>query len=139
MEISVFNNYPNEIEFNYDKIINDISKYFDIDKHASVILVDNSEIHEINKQYRAKDYPTDVISFEEAEDDYLGEIFISIDKTYEQAKTYGHSVEREFAFLLVHGLLHLQGYDHETKEEEKIMFDKQNEILDILNYRRENK
>lgn len=139
MEINVFNNYQKEISFDYEKIINDLANYFKIEKSASVILVDNEEIHKINKEYRDKDYATDVISFEEDDEDYIGEIFISIDKVYEQAKSYDHSERREFAFLLVHGLLHLQGYDHMNEADEKIMFGKQDEILDELNYRRENK
>ena len=137
MEINVFNNYQKDINFDFEKIIEDLANYFKIEKTASVILVDNEEITKINKEYRDKDYPTDVISFEEEDDDYIGEIFISIDKVYEQAKTYEHSEKREFAFLLVHGLLHLQGYDHMNEEDEKIMFSKQDEILEELNYRRE--
>lgn len=103
----------------------------------SVILVDNKEIHEINKTYRFKDYPTDVISFA-LEDDktmispvrVLGDIFISLDKAREQASSYGHSFKRELSFLMIHGLLHLLGYDHETKEEEEIMFNLQRKELE---------
>lgn len=138
MEINVFNQYPNEIVFDFSKIIIEFSNYFKIDKSVSVILVDEESIKDINKEYRGIDRATDVISFEEDEEDYLGDIFICIDKVYEQALSYGHSNEREFAFLLVHGLLHLQGYDHNDPVEEKAMFDKQDEILNELNYRREN-
>lgn len=103
----------------------------------SIIIVDNKRIHEINKEYRGIDRPTDVISFalEDSEgvelENYriLGDIYISIDKVKEQAKEYGHSEKRELAFLTVHGFLHLLGYDHMEKEEEKIMFGKQEEIL----------
>ncbi len=103
----------------------------------SIILVDNKEIHEINKTYRNKDYPTDVISFA-LEDDktmispvrVLGDIFISLDKAHEQAEAYGHSFKRELSFLMIHGLLHLLGYDHETKEEEEIMFSLQRKELE---------
>ena len=98
--------------------------------------MDNEYIHKINKEYRGVDRPTDVISFAlEDEPDIkldhriLGDIYISIDKVKEQAKEYGHSEKRELAFLAVHGLLHLLGYDHMKKEEEKIMFDKQEMIL----------
>ena len=94
-------------------------------------------MQEINKEYRGIDRPTDVISFalEDSEgvelENYriLGDIYISIDKVKEQAKEYGHSEKRELAFLTVHGFLHLLGYDHMEKEEEKIMFGKQEEIL----------
>jgi probable rRNA maturation factor len=103
----------------------------------SVIIVDNKRIHEINKEYRGIDRPTDVISFalednEEIKfDNYrvLGDIYISIDKVREQAKEYGHSEKRELAFLTVHGFLHLLGYDHMEKEDEKVMFARQEEIL----------
>ena len=93
---------------------------------------------EINKQYRGVDRPTDVISFAledfkdiTYENNYrvLGDIYISIDKVKEQAKEYGHSEKRELAFLAVHGLLHLLGYDHMKEDEEKIMFEKQEKIL----------
>ena len=109
----------------------------DTELEFSVIIVDNKRIHEINKEYREIDRPTDVISFalednEEIEFDHyrvLGDIYISIDKVREQAKEYGHSEKRELAFLTIHGFLHLLGYDHMEPEEEKIMFAKQEEIL----------
>ena len=105
----------------------------------NVIIINNEEIHKINKEYRGIDKPTEVISFAledykdiKYENDYrvLGDIYISIDKVKEQAKEYGHSEKRELAFLAVHGLLHLLGYDHMEKEDEKVMFSKQELILD---------
>ena len=104
----------------------------------NIILVDNNKIKEINKLYRDKDSVTDVISFalEDNKDfifnDYrvLGDIYISLDKTKEQAEEYGHSFKREINFLAIHGLLHLLGHDHMNKEDEEIMFRKQEEILD---------
>lgn len=109
----------------------------------SVTFVDNNRIQDINREYRGKDKPTDVISFaleELGEGEIqisganmprvLGDIIISIDKAREQATDYGHSVARELGFLAVHGFLHLLGYDHETEEEEKEMFDLQRSILD---------
>lgn len=141
MTINLYNNYPNVISFDFEKIIKDLEKY-DSDKEISLILVDINEIHQINKEYRNIDRPTDVISFEadldefEEDENYAGDIFLCIDKVYEQALSYGHSVEREFAFLLCHGILHLHGYDHMNDDEEKIMFAKQEEILEKLNYRR---
>ena len=109
----------------------------DTELEFSVIIVDNKKIHEINREYRKIDRPTDVISFalednEEIQFDHyrvLGDIYISIDKVREQAKTYGHSEKRELAFLTIHGFLHLLGYDHMKPEEEKIMFARQEEIL----------
>ena len=103
----------------------------------NVIIVDNEYIHKLNKEYRGVDRPTDVISFalEDSHDEVenniriLGDIYISIDKVYEQAKEYGHSNLREICFLMIHGFLHLLGYDHMRIEDEKIMFAKQEEIL----------
>ena len=139
MKINLYNEYSKDIKFDYKKIINDIEQGYDSDKEISLILVDLDKITEINRDYRNKDYPTDVISFEDEDQDdeeYLGDIFISIDKAIEQASEYGHSIEREFAFLLVHGVLHLHGYDHIEYEEEQEMFKLQKEILERLNYKR---
>lgn len=116
---------------------------------VSVTIVDNNRIHEINKEYRLIDRPTDVISFaiEDNDDEFeiffddlddddiplprlLGDIFISIDKAEEQAEEFDHSIEREIGFLTVHGFLHLNGYDHQTEEEEKEMFVLQDIILE---------
>lgn len=140
MIINMFNNYDGNITFDYEKIIHDLETYFTnelkISEEVSLILVDLEEIQKINHDYRHLDYPTDVISFEDRSDDYLGDIFICIDKVFEQAKTYEHSVEREFAFLACHGLLHLLGYDHLNPTDEATMFTKQEEILEKTNYRR---
>lgn len=108
----------------------------------SINFVTNQEIREINRNYRQNDRATDVISFamqEKIEGEMaimdedmplvLGDIVISIDKAHEQAKTYDHSFERELAFLTIHGFLHLLGYDHMHHEEEKIMMQKQEDIL----------
>ena len=141
MKVNLFNNYNKEIKFDYEKIIKDVESIDDVDKDSelSLILVDSEEIHQMNKDYRGKDYVTDVISFEaddEEDEFYKGDIFLCIDKVYEQAEKYEHSNEREFAFLLVHGVLHLHGYDHIEEDDEKVMFAKQDEILDKLNYKR---
>lgn len=122
----------------YEELLNHFLEDLEVNGAIlSIILVDNKEIHEINKTYRDKDYPTDVISFA-LEDDktmispvrVLGDIFISLDKVNEQAEAYGHSFKRELSFLMIHGLLHLLGYDHETKEEEEIMFSLQRKELE---------
>jgi probable rRNA maturation factor len=110
---------------------------------VSVTFVSNERIHEINREFREKDAPTDVISFAMEElgegeiqlkgaelPRVLGDIIISIPKAEEQAKEYGHSFIRELGFLSVHGFLHLLGYDHMEKAEEEKMFSRQREILD---------
>jgi len=108
------------------------------DKEFSVIFVDKDEIKEINKNYRNIDKVTDVISFAFNDEDsfmtdLLGEIYICIPIMQEQAIEYCHSEKRELSFLLVHGILHLLGYDHVQKDEEKVMFNLQEEILNELN------
>lgn len=120
------------------------------DSEVSITFVTNEAIHEINRTYRDKDQPTDVISFalEELSDGeveilgedmprVLGDIIISIDRTKEQAEEYGHTFERELGFLAVHGFLHLLGYDHMTTEDEKEMFSKQDKILSSYGLGRE--
>lgn len=111
----------------------------------NVIFVDSNTIHDINKTYRNVDRVTDVISFAlednktiELDHRLLGDIYICVERAEEQAKEYGHSFLRELAFLTIHGLLHLLGYDHMEKEEEKIMFQKQEDILNEFGIRREN-
>lgn len=106
----------------------------------NVIIVDNDYIHKLNKEYRHIDRPTDVITFalednEEVIEDYriLGDIYISLDKAKEQAIEYGHSFKREICFLAVHGFLHLLGYDHMKREDEEVMFSKQEVILNEAN------
>ena len=105
----------------------------------NLIIVDNNYIHELNKNYRNIDRETDVITFALEDEDtlviasderILGDIYISIDKAKSQAKEYGHSLLRELAFLAVHGFYHLLGYDHETKEDEEVMFKLQEEVLE---------
>jgi probable rRNA maturation factor len=120
------------------KLLKYALKYKNINNvEFNIIIVDNNNIKEINKQYRGKDIPTDVISF--ALEDYktiefeditiLGDIYISIEKAKEQALEYGHALLRELAFLSIHGLLHLLGYDHMNENEEKIMIELQEAIL----------
>lgn len=84
--------------------------------HFSIAIVTDDEIHQMNKVYRQKDKPTDVLSFRY--DDQNGEIVISADRVRAQAKEYEHTEETESAFLLVHGILHIIGWDHERSEKE---------------------
>lgn len=119
----------------------------------SVTMMTNPAIKKLNKQYRGVDRATDVLSFaaEESGDETpiimdpelaaelptnLGDLFVSIDKVEEQAKFLGHSVDRELGFLVVHGFLHLNGYDHEQPADEKKMFGLQREILDAYGLKR---
>ncbi|RYM05314.1 rRNA maturation RNase YbeY [Sporolactobacillus sp. THM7-7] len=117
---------------------------------CSLSFVDNARIQEINQAYRGINRPTDVISFaleEIGEDEVpihpaqgeprvLGDIVVSLDQAHEQAERYGHSFHRELGFLIIHGLLHLLGYDHTTEEEEKEMFGLQEEILSSFGLKR---
>lgn len=104
----------------------------------NIIIVDNETIHKLNNEYRGIDRPTDVLTFALEDNSdielpdvrLLGDIYISLDKTKEQSKEYGHSFLRELAFLSIHGFLHLLGYDHMEKAEEEKMFKKQELILD---------
>ena len=103
----------------------------------SVVFMNDEEIHEMNREYRGVDRVTDVISFAFEDNDdlvyndirMLGDIFICIPQMKRQAIEYGHSEKRELAFLAVHGILHLLGYDHMNEEEEKEMFSLQEELL----------
>jgi len=118
------------------------------DAEMSVTFVSNEEIKRINHEFRNKDEVTDVLSFpqEELGDGeieivgdipvHLGDVIISLDVVKKQAEEYEHSLEREIAFLAVHGFLHLIGYDHETIEEEKEMFKRQENILQEFGLRR---
>ncbi|TCS83726.1 rRNA maturation RNase YbeY [Tepidibacillus fermentans] len=136
-----------------EKVIQEAARLENITNGEVVIsLVDDRKIHELNKSYRGIDRPTDVLSFaihEKGEDEpdiiftenlelpnMFGDIVISIPRVIEQANDYGHSFERELSFLTVHGFLHLLGYDHGTSDDEKVMFSKQEEVLQRLNITR---
>lgn len=147
MEIEVFNETNEDIKElkELNEFLINVCKREKLDNVIfNVIIVDNEKIHEINREYRNIDRPTDVISFA-LEDDktfnrtdirVLGDIYISIDKARSQALEYGHSFKRELFFLSVHGLLHLLGYDHMKKEDEEVMFKKQEEVLSFYGIER---
>lgn len=113
--------------------------------YLSIMLTDNKSIQVINRDYRGKDSPTDVISFayHETEDfdigpyDVLGDIIISLERVEEQRIEYNHSFEREFFYVLTHGVLHILGYDHIDEEDKKIMRCREEEILAKFGYRRD--
>ena len=141
MEIEVFNETNENLEKELKELkclLEKVAKDEGLDNILfNVIIVDNSMIRELNRDYRNIDRETDVISFA-LEDDktfnleevrVLGDIYISIEKARSQSLEYGHSFKRELSFLAIHGFLHLLGYDHMQKEEEEIMFKKQEEVL----------
>ncbi len=111
---------------------------------VSVTLVDNPYIQDLNKQYRNKDVPTDVLSFPMGKDgkydinqetgaQILGDIVISMEKVMDQSKIYGHTMQREIAYLVAHGMLHILGYDHENNGMEKVrMREKEEKVMDQL-------
>jgi probable rRNA maturation factor len=125
-----------------------LQEEFDGSAEISVTFVDNSEIHKLNKQYRNIDRETDVLSFplgENGEYDInhdtgakmLGDVVISLPKAVEQAEMYGHSLQREIAFLTVHSVLHLLGYDHEGGGIEAVhMREKEESVLTQLGLKR---
>lgn len=134
----------NELEF-----INDYVKFIcnkeKLDNCIfNIIFIDNERIREINREYRNIDRETDVISFALEDNNdikydgfrVLGDIYISLDKAKEQALLYEHSYKREICFLITHGILHLLGYDHMEEDEEKIMFDKQERLLEEYEIKR---
>ena len=131
------------------KIVGQKSKKF----YAILNFVDKEKIQELNKEYRQKDRPTDVISFRMLENglqnkinkknypyDYdrdekkvfIGEVYICYDVAVSQSEEYGHSIDREVCFLAVHGLLHLLGLDHEAEFERAIMFDLQDKTMEKI-------
>ena len=137
MNIEIFNKTDEDLEkelTELKELLENVCKDEKLgDGEFNVIIVTSDFIHNLNKEYRNIDRVTDVISFA-LEDDktfnldgyrVLGDIYICLDKVKSQALEYGHSFKRELSFLAVHGLLHLLGYDHMEKEEEKIMFAKQ--------------
>lgn len=112
----------------------------------NLIIVDNHYIRKLNKDYRSIDKETDVITFALEDEEkvisntetiMLGDIYISIEKARDQSIEYHHSLLRELSFLAVHGFYHLLGYDHMDEDEEKVMFSKQEEVLNECKIKRE--
>ena len=142
MDIEIFNETKTDLEDDLTKLkklLLDFCKREKLDNVLfNIIIVDEEKIHKLNKEYRNIDRPTDVISFALEDDEkmilpgdirVLGDIYICLEKVISQSKEYNHSFERELTFLAVHGLFHLLGYDHMNKEDEEIMFAKQEEVL----------
>jgi len=109
-----------------------------IDADITIVLTDDRQLHELNKEFLGIDSPTDVLSFPASETDpetgsvYLGDILISIPRAANQAEVAGHSLEAETQLLVVHGVLHLLGYDHASDEEKTVMWNEQAKVLERL-------
>lgn len=146
MELTLINETDekkwNRYRKDFMKILARTQEFVDVNEDAclSVIFVDSQTIHEINREYRHIDRPTDVISFALMDSDdilaleqcELGDIFINIEAVYAQAREYEHTLRREVCFLFTHGVLHLLGYDHMNPEDEEEMFALQEQIIDPL-------
>lgn len=122
------------LKFSSEQIFRNLSKFvLDYEKKDAVVslnFISRDEIHELNKTYRNVDSPTDVLSFESDIDGDLGDIFICVDVAEENASKFNTTLENELKLLVVHGCLHLCGYDHVDDEEAKIMEAREEEILD---------
>ena len=151
----MISNYPEELEFptdieeNVRAAAEKVGELYGVENgEVSVTLTNNEYIHTLNREYRGIDRPTDVLSFalnESEEPDVedgpdvnvLGDLVISVERAKEQAADYGHSVKREIAFLTVHGMLHLLGYDHMEEEDRIEMEAEQRFVMEKLGIPRE--
>lgn len=136
---AITDEYGYKEDYSYlDDLLKLAIEKLDVKGIFSITFIDDVKMHEMNLTYRGIDRTTDVLSFalRDAEEDFdceievLGDIFVSIPKMKEQALEYGHSEKRELSFLIIHGLLHLLGYDHMTEDDEKVMFGLQKEVLE---------
>lgn len=161
MTINIINEVKVPFHFHYKELAEKVivaamdDEGFPYEAEVNLTLVDNESIREINASYRQIDRATDVLSFPmvnydepgdfsviengcdevinpDTEEVMLGDIVISVEKVLEQAQEFGHSAKREYAFLIVHSMLHLFGYDHMEEDDAKVMEQRQREILDVL-------
>lgn len=160
MTVTIEEEQRPEFDFNYQSLAEEVIEAaieweeFPYEAEVNLLLVSLEEIHEINREHRQIDRPTDVLSFpmipyespgdfskiEQDGDNFnpdtgealLGDIVLCVDKVKEQAVSYGHSEKREFAFLILHSMLHLFGYDHMEPEEAAVMEQKQRDILEHM-------
>ena len=164
MNVEIIYDTEYKIDIDVDRIINDVVKqavdeyYGDDDIELSVTLTDNDGIKKLNSEFREIDAPTDVLSFPmlefgtpgdfrtisdtdivnpDTDEIMLGDIVISLEKVVSQALEYGHSKDRELAFLVAHSMLHLMGYDHMNDEEREDMEKRQEDILESAGYTRD--
>ena len=151
----IISNYPEDLEVPQEYVANvtaaaqKVGELYGVENgEVSVTLTDNVYIHTLNQQYRGIDRPTDVLSFALNESDepevadgpdvnVLGDLIISVERAKEQAADYGHSVKREIAFLTVHGMLHLLGYDHMEEEDRIEMENEQRYVMEQLGISRD--
>ena len=143
MNLLITSNTNENIDMN-DKLYDVVKAVLDneglsMDYEVSITFVDKDEIHKLNREYRKVDRPTDVLSFPmneefliEGVDSMLGDIVICMDIAKDQAKEYGHSLDREIMYLTCHSMLHLLGYDHIEEDDKKIMRDKEKEVMKKL-------
>lgn len=143
MNLLITNNTNENIDMN-DKLYDVVKAVLDneglsMDYEVSITFVDKDEIHKLNREYRKVDRPTDVLSFPmneefliEGVDSMLGDIVICMDIAKDQAKEYGHSLDREIMYLTCHSMLHLLGYDHIEEDDKKIMRGKEKEVMKNL-------
>ncbi len=165
MTLLLENETESEFPFDYKALANDVISYtierekFPYEAEINLTLVDEDTIRAINLEYRGIDRSTDVLSFpmldyeapgafegigEDVVDNFnpdtgeviLGDIILCVPKIYAQAEEFGHSVKREFAFLIVHSMLHLFGYDHMEQKEAAFMEKRQEEILNEMKIQR---
>jgi len=141
LEISIYNGICNQESREKERLLlkttEKVLKEEKIEEgEISLALVSDEEIKRLNNEYRGKNTVTDVLSFP-LDEEMIGEVIISWTRANAQAKEYGHTLNRELGFLLVHGLLHLLGYDHETEKNEREMRKKQEEILGFFDLGRE--
>ena len=137
--MQIYVNYENKnwkkYKIDFEKIVYAAVLPVHRDSEVSITLVDDVQIHKLNKQYRDIDKPTNVLSFELGDNVLLGDIFISLDTVIREAKDAKISVTEHAAHMIVHGMLHLQGFDHLTESDAKIMESKEIEILKSLGYK----
>lgn len=160
MTVIIDNESGEGFDFPYENLAKEVvtaaidAEEFPYEAEVNVLLVSKEEIHRINQEQRQVDAPTDVLSFpmiaypapgdfsllEQDEDNFnpdtgealLGDIILCVEKIREQAKEYGHSEKREYAFLILHSMLHLMGYDHMTEADAAVMEAKQRAVLEEM-------
>ena len=123
----------NKYKVDFGKVVCAAVECVHKDSEVSIILTNDSEIQQINREYRGIDKPTNVLSFELGDDVLLGDIYVSLDTVLREAKDANISVQNHVIHMIVHGVLHLQGYDHINDDDATVMENKEIKILKKLN------